>query len=74
MARRGALALPATTQTVSFLSGTTPQTHAHVGTSLWGVLGASGVVVNPAVKSDVLGRYGVATGSDGYRALFRWAN
>ncbi|WP_077037076.1 molybdopterin-dependent oxidoreductase [Pelomonas sp. KK5] len=62
-------AISTTTQTVSFLSGPTPQTHIYTGASLWGVLDASGVVVN-SNKNDVLNRIVVATGSDGYRTVF----
>jgi len=60
----------ATTQTVSFLSGSTPQTHTYTGTSLWGILDSAGIAVNPAVKNDVLNQYVLATGADGYRSVF----
>lgn len=63
-------ALPSTTQTVSFLSGSTPQTHEYTGVSMWGLLNNSGIVTDPAVKNDVLGKYVVATGADGYRSVF----
>ncbi|SAK80806.1 Oxidoreductase molybdopterin binding domain protein [Caballeronia hypogeia] len=63
-------ALPAVTQTVSFGSGSGPQTHVYTGASLWTLLNQVGIVTNPAVKNDVLGKYVVATGSDNYRALF----
>ena len=62
--------LPATTQTVSFLSGTTPQTHTYTGTSLWGLLNGAGIVTDPAVKNDVLDKIVVATGTDGYRVVY----
>lgn len=63
-------ALPATTQTVSFGSGSGPQTHTYIGTGLWTLLNQIGIVTNPAVHNDLLGKYVVATGSDNYRALF----
>jgi hypothetical protein len=62
--------MPATTQTVSFTSGTGSETHTYTGTSLWTLLNQIGITTNPAVKNDVLGKYVVATGSDNYRSLF----
>ncbi len=63
-------ALPAITQPVSFLSGTTPQSHTYVGASLWGMLDTAGIVTNSNVKNDVLNRYVIATGSDGYKVVY----
>ena len=63
-------ALPATTQTVSFGSGSGPQTHTYIGTGLRTLLNQIGIVTNPAVHNDLLGKYVVATGSDNYRVLF----
>ncbi|PKD39008.1 molybdopterin-binding oxidoreductase [Methylomonas sp. Kb3] len=40
------------------------------GVSLWDLLNLSGIVTNPGVKNDILGKYVVATGSDGYQAVF----
>ncbi len=65
----GLSALPAVTQTVSFVAGTAPQTHTYTGASLWSVLSSAGITVN-ANKNDVLNRYVQATGSDGYRTVF----
>ena len=66
----GLSALPPITQTVTYLSGSTPQTRTYTGASLWGVLGSSGIVVDPAVKNDILNKVVVATGTDGYRVVF----
>jgi hypothetical protein len=66
----GLEALPAITQTVSYSSGAGSQTHTYTGASLWGVLGNSGVIVNPLVKNDVLNKVVLATGSDGYQTVF----
>jgi DMSO/TMAO reductase YedYZ molybdopterin-dependent catalytic subunit len=63
-------AMPATTQTVSFTSGTGAQTHTYTGTSLWTLLNQIGITTNAAVKNDVLAKYVIATGSDNYRSLF----
>lgn len=66
----GLVALPAITQTVAFYSGSTPQTHEYTGASLWGMLGSTGIKTDPNVRNDILNKYAVATGSDGYRAVF----
>ncbi len=67
-----ALGLTPITQTVSFLAGAGSQTHTYTGYSLWDLLNSSavGIVTDPAVKSDILGKYVVTTGSDGYKAVF----
>ncbi|HMO47034.1 MAG TPA: PEP-CTERM sorting domain-containing protein [Rubrivivax sp.] len=63
-------ALPAVTQTVTFLSGSTPQTHTFAGASLWGMLNSAGIQTNPAIRNDIHNRIVVAQGSDGYRAVY----
>jgi len=63
-------ARPSVTQTVSFGSGAGAQTHTYTGTSLWGIVNDAGVVTNPSVKNDVLNKYVLATGSDGYQTVF----
>lgn len=63
-------AMPAATQTVSFSSGSGPQTHVYTGASLWALLNQAGIPVNTAIHNDLLGKYVVATGSDSYRAVF----
>lgn len=60
----GLQALPAITQTVTFQSGSGPQTHEFTGASLWGMLDKAGGISNSR------NRYAVATGSDGYRVVF----
>ena len=50
---------------------TTVGGHTYTGVSFWDLLSATvGIDLNPNVKNDVLGKYVVATGSDGYKALF----
>ena len=66
----GLQALPAITQTDSYTSGSGQQTHTYTGASLWGVLGSNGIVVNPAVKNDILDKVVLATGTDGYKVVF----
>lgn len=58
------------TQTVTFNSGTTPQTHTYTGPTLWSVLADAGLQTDASKKNDVLNRYVMATGADGYRAVF----
>jgi hypothetical protein len=58
-------ALPQTSVTVG--------ANTFTGVSLWtlltNALGGNGVITNPAIKNDLLGKYILATGSDGYRAV-----
>jgi DMSO/TMAO reductase YedYZ molybdopterin-dependent catalytic subunit len=63
-------ARPAVTQAVTFATGSGPQTHTYTGTNLWGILGSAGIVTDPGVKNDVLNKYVLATGSDGYKVVF----
>ncbi|SCX72830.1 Oxidoreductase molybdopterin binding domain-containing protein [Variovorax sp. EL159] len=60
----------AITQTVSFSSGSGPQTHTYTGTSLWSLLNDAGLQVDGTRKNDVLSRYLLATGADGYKVVF----
>jgi hypothetical protein len=66
----GLAALPPVTQTDTFAAGSTPQTHTYTGPTLWSALGATGIQTTPGVKNDVLDRYLLATGTDGYRVVF----
>ena len=63
-------ALPPVTQTDVFTSGSASQTHVYTGPSLWSVVNAAGIQVTPGVKNDLLDRYVLATGTDGYRVVF----
>jgi hypothetical protein len=63
-------ALPATTETVTYLAGGTSVTATFTGVSIWTLLTDAGIVTNPAVKNDILNYYLEATGSDGYSAIF----
>lgn len=67
----GLQALPAVTQTVQFSAGGgAPQTHTYTGASLWDTLDGAGIKTDPNVKNDILSKYVVATGSDGYRVAY----
>ena len=63
-------ALPQVTQTDTFASGTTPQTHTYTGSTIWNAISAAGVQTTPGVKNDILDRYVLATGTDGYRIVY----
>jgi DMSO/TMAO reductase YedYZ molybdopterin-dependent catalytic subunit len=63
-------ALPSLTLTVTYTSAGTPVTDTYTGVLLWDLLQDAGVRTDPTVKNDILGFYVVATGSDGYRAIF----
>jgi hypothetical protein len=64
-------ALPSLTQTVTYLSAGSPVTNTYTGVLLKDLIAdAGGVTTNPAAKNDILAHYIVATGSDGYRAVF----
>lgn len=62
--------LPAVTQTVSFASGSGAQTHVYTGASLWALLNAAGLQADASRKNDLLSRYVLATGADGYQVAF----
>ena len=63
-------ALPATTETVTYLAGGGSVTATFTGVSLWTLLTDADVLTDPAVKNDILNFYVLATGSDGYEAIF----
>ena len=58
------------TQTVNFSSGSGPQTHTYTGAGLWPLLSDAGIQLDAARKNDLLGRYLLATGADGYKVVF----
>jgi hypothetical protein len=64
--------LPQQTPTVTFLAGTTPQTHTYTGVLLLDVLKKAVPKFDPAIKNDNLRHYVVVTGSDGYRVVVAW--
>ncbi len=60
----------AVTQSVTFTSGSGPQSRTYTGATLWSVLGDAGITLDGTKKNDGLNRYVLATGSDGYRVAF----
>ncbi|MDO9712840.1 molybdopterin-binding protein [Paracraurococcus lichenis] len=66
----GLAALTDVTLTATYASGAGQVTDTYTGVPLWDLLQDAGVLTDPAVKNDILDFYVVATGSDGYRAVF----
>jgi DMSO/TMAO reductase YedYZ molybdopterin-dependent catalytic subunit len=62
-------ALPSTRLSVSFVAGTTLDIDTYQGVLLSDLLNAAGVMVNPAVKNDILSKYVVVIGSDCYQTV-----
>jgi hypothetical protein len=61
---------PVMTQTATYTAAGTPVTDSYSGISLWNLLGDAGGVTVTSAKNDILSKYVVATGSDGYKAVF----
>jgi DMSO/TMAO reductase YedYZ molybdopterin-dependent catalytic subunit len=62
-------AMPSITESVTYKAGTSTVTGSFTGVSLWSFLTQAGIITGPNVKNDILGKYLVATGSDGYKAV-----
>src|SRR6202008_3152986 len=63
-------ALPATTANVTyFASGQVVNATFH-GALLWDVLRSVGIATDPAIRNDILRKFVIVTGTDGYRAVF----
>jgi hypothetical protein len=58
------------TETATYLQAGMPVTDTYTGVSLWNLIQDAGLLINPAIKNDALNFVVVATGSDGYRAVF----
>jgi hypothetical protein len=58
-----------TTETATYIAGSTPVTDTYTGVSLWTLIQDSGLLTDPSIKNDLLRYAVVATGSDGYRAV-----
>jgi hypothetical protein len=61
---------PGAIQTATYAAAGTPVTDIYTGISLWNLLDNAGGVTVTSAKNDILGKYVVATGSDGYKAVF----
>jgi hypothetical protein len=58
-----------TTETATYLAGSSPTTDTYTGVSLWTLVQDAGLLTDPSIKNDLLQFAVVATGSDGYRAI-----
>jgi hypothetical protein len=63
-------ARPAIAQALSYSSGSGAQTRSYIGADLWSLLNDAGLQADPARKNDLLSRYVLATGADGYKVVF----
>ncbi len=61
---------PVTTETVSYSAGGAPVSDTYTGITLHSLLDAAGGVDVTSAKNDVLSKFVVATGADGYKAAF----
>ncbi len=61
---------PVTTQEASYTAAGTPVTDTYTGITLWNLLDDAGGATVTSAKNDILSKYVVATGSDGYQAVF----
>jgi hypothetical protein len=61
---------PVTTQPATYKAAGTPVTDTYTGVKLWDVLNDAGGVTVSDAKNDILSKVVVATGADGYKAVF----
>jgi hypothetical protein len=66
-------ALPPQTESVTFESGTGPQSHTYVGAMLNDVVSAADPIVDTSAKNPLLSLAIRATGADGYTVALAWA-
>lgn len=62
--------LPVLTEDVTYISGGSPVNATFSGVSLWSFLNHAGLVTDPYQSKNHLNEYVLATGSDGYKAVF----
>ena len=61
---------PVTTLTATYTAAGSPVTDTYTGITLWDLLNDAGGVTVTSAKNDILSKYVVATGADGYQAVF----
>jgi hypothetical protein len=61
---------PVTTESVTYQAAGVPVSDTYTGTTLWNLLADAGGVTTTTAKNDILSKYVIATGSDGYKAVF----
>jgi hypothetical protein len=62
--------MPVTTESVTYTAAGVPVSDTYTGTTLWNLLNDAGGVTTTTAKNDILSKYVIATGSDGYQAVF----
>lgn len=62
--------LPATKLDVVYTTEARPVSASFTGALLWDILSAAGIATDPKIKNDILRKEVIATGSDGYQAVF----
>jgi hypothetical protein len=60
---------PVTTESVTYTAAGVPVSDTYTGTTLWNLLSNAGGVTTTTAKNDILSKYVIATGSDGYQAV-----
>ena len=61
---------PVTTETVTYQTGSGPVHDTYTGITLWNALTSAGGVDVTTAKNDILSKYVIATGADGYTVAF----
>jgi hypothetical protein len=61
---------PVTTESVTYQAAGVLVSDTYTGTTLWNLLADAGSVTTTTAKNDILSKYVIATGSDGYKAVF----
>lgn len=61
---------PSTTEAATYTAAGTPVSDTYTGSTLWDLLNQAGGVSTTSAKNDILSKYVIATGSDGYKAVF----
>jgi len=61
---------PVTTETATYAAGGTPVSDTYTGIKLRSLLDVAGGVAVTAAKNDILSKFVIATGADGYQAAF----
>ncbi|HYZ22541.1 MAG TPA: hypothetical protein VE690_10330, partial [Rhodopila sp.] len=61
---------PVTTESVTYTAEGIPVSDTYTGTTLWNLLNSAGGITAPAAKNDILSKSVIATGADGYQAVF----
>ena len=61
---------PVTTESVTYQAAGIPVSDTYTGTTLWNLLTDAGGLTTTTAKNDILSKYVVATGADGYQVVF----